>query len=624
MGLRGGRRWRTSLLIAACVTLGLLIWHSASDAPGGTQGNHVGRGVAYPTNRDDAFAVKLSRGQQEYVDPRGVHVVVGRYVGDAADSGDLGGNLTEEELNTNAFQPLEGAGRNGYPVLLPPAAQARARRLYRVNRYNLVASDRVPLNRTLPDVRKKKCVGKYSADGLPDASVVIVFHNEAWSTLLRTVQSVVDRSPRSLLHEIILVDDFSSRAFLRAPLEAHVSQLGVPVRVLRTSKREGLVRARMLGARAAGGRVLVFLDAHCECTKGWLEPLLARVGEDSTRVVCPVIDIISDDTLAYVRSFELHWGAFNWELHFRWYTPAGDDLRRRKDDISEPFRTPAMAGGLFAMDKDYFFELGAYDEQMEVWGGENLEMSFRVWQCGGSIEIAPCSHVGHIFRKSSPYSFPGGIAEILYSNLARVALVWMDEWKEFYFKYSPEAARLRDRQSVRERLQLRERLRCKSFRWYLDTIWPQHFFPMDDRFFGKVRNRYSERCLQSGGPGPAGSGGRAGGQHSSGPATAAKCAPGDDTLAGQLFVMTADGVIMTDESVCLDAPTRDDAQRRPKVRLSACSDTARQRWQHDAQSQTFRHPASGMCLTEMGDDIVLDECSSDTRQKWALQDVPWK
>jgi len=54
--------------------------------------------------------------------------------------------------------------------------------------------------------------------------------------------------------------------------------------------------------------------------------------------------------------------------------------------------------------------------------------------------IATCSHVGHVFRKSTPYTFPGGTSKIVNHNNARLAEVWLDDWKEFYFSINPGEA----------------------------------------------------------------------------------------------------------------------------------------------------------------------------------------
>lgn len=80
------------------------------------------------------------------------------------------------------------------------------------NAYNQYASDLISVHRKLRDERDDWCKEpgrNLPNDKLPSMSVIICFHNEGWTVLARTVHSVIDRTPESLLDAVILVDDFS-------------------------------------------------------------------------------------------------------------------------------------------------------------------------------------------------------------------------------------------------------------------------------------------------------------------------------------------------------------------------------------------------------------------------------
>ncbi len=87
---------------------------------------------------------------------------------------------------------------------LPPEQLERKEAMWRRHAFQEFVSDLIPLDRRLPDWRDPWCRRNYppGEPGLPETSVIICFHNEAWSTLLRSIHSVFDRSPPALLKEV--------------------------------------------------------------------------------------------------------------------------------------------------------------------------------------------------------------------------------------------------------------------------------------------------------------------------------------------------------------------------------------------------------------------------------------
>jgi polypeptide N-acetylgalactosaminyltransferase len=158
------------------------------------------------------------------------------------------------------------------------------------------------------------------------------------------------------------------------------------------------------------------------------------IKRDEKNVVTPMIDIIDKQTFEYkyTISSRVSVGGFDWNMQFTWHGLPESEYKKRKSD-HDPVRSPTMAGGLFAISKRYFEELGTYDAQMDIWGGENLEISFRIWMCGGNLLTVPCSHVGHVFRERSPYKWLPGV-DVVRKNSVRVAEVWMDDFKNIYYE----------------------------------------------------------------------------------------------------------------------------------------------------------------------------------------------
>jgi polypeptide N-acetylgalactosaminyltransferase len=92
--------------------------------------------------------------------------------------------------------------------------------------------------------------------------------------------------------------------------------------------------------------------------------------------------------------------------------------------------------------------------------------------CGGEMYMVPCSHFGHMFRSENPTFKNPRPYDYITRNYKRVIEVWMDEYKHYVYERDPQTWALDAGLLLRQHA-LREKLQCKSFKWYLDNVAPE-------------------------------------------------------------------------------------------------------------------------------------------------------
>ncbi|KAK1885961.1 N-acetylgalactosaminyltransferase 7 [Dissostichus eleginoides] len=403
------------------------------------------------------------------------------------------------------FEPKEpeppgvpgGPGEEAKPFVLGPEYKDAIQTSIKEFGFNMVASDMISLDRTISDIRHEECKYWHYDDRLMTSSVVIVFHNEGWSTLMRTIHSVIKRTPSRYLAEIVMIDDFSNKV-CTVPLIDYIDGNEYTMEPQQGGDEDGL-------ARGAWDWSLL-----------WKRVPLSQREKDKrkhttqpyrTVSTVPLIDSINGqsytmepqgggDEDGFAR------GAWDWSMLWK-RVPLGDKEKKLRKTQTEPYRSPAMAGGLFAIERDFFFELGLYDPGLQIWGGENFEISYKIWQCGGKLLFVPCSRVGHIYRlpgwQGNPPPAHVGSSPTL-KNYVRVVEVWWDEYKDYFYASRPETLTLAYG-DISELKRFREDHRCKSFKWFMEEIAydiPMHYpLPPKNVEWGEIRGYETSYCIDS-------------------------------------------------------------------------------------------------------------------------------
>jgi len=237
-------------------------------------------------------------------------------------------------------------------------------------------------------------------------SIVIPSRND--NEIHNTVQSIRDTAGDK--PEVLVVDDSST---MPLAFTDHT------VRCLHNTIACGVGPSRTIGALAATGEYLLFIDAHSRFTEGWYEHAIRRIEGRPTTLHCGTCLGLDTNHMDVNNPVARYSGAtlniFGPDKNNGGKTQVFEPVWGPK--VADDAELPCVMGANYTIRRDYFLKLNPL-AHLRLWACDETMLSLKVWLSGGDVRYVESVKIGHKFYlpgERQRFNIPPGV--ITYNKL---------------------------------------------------------------------------------------------------------------------------------------------------------------------------------------------------------------
>ncbi len=306
--------------------------------------------------------------------------------------------------------------------------------------HHMLVPGNSPLARALHAVwseRKERAeIGRVSDSAAPEVSIVIPVHGKL--ELTQQCLDSLERTAADISTEIVVVDDASPDKTVAWLSEQEACG---HLRAVRLSENRGFAKACNAGAKAARGKLLVFLNNDTVAHPGWLEALTNALREHPECGLAGSRLLYPDGRIQHAGIAFGDNGVPDHPYRF---------AEAQAPEVTQALEVPAVTGACILIPAELFQELGGFDENYPMYV-EDVDLCLKVWQSGRSVRYVPESTLTHLEGCSST-----DLAKRARNSETGLRRMW-DKWRGNW----PEAVRRHPWAPAWQRRDLSIRWRCQ-------------------------------------------------------------------------------------------------------------------------------------------------------------------